>query len=324
MNQRKFAILNLFQLGVYASGLLLLLAGCPVTLPTINQNPTANAGADITIDAGQRVTLDGLETTDADDDPLTFSWQQQSGPFITLDGANTAQPSFVPGEEGSYEFVLTVTDGRGGSDISVVRIFVEHVDIGLPNVLFEDDFEADDCLGQWIVGGRQLEGVNIANCEERGESTRGHLFKSSFTEITLTPDVEPFPFSDDLVFNFDMEVRVTSTGGVPSAFYGQSSVGFAFYNAEGDLVGNVSYSAATTSFPYDSALNDSSAGAIPIATNVDRSYSLTVKEILSHIAIDDSVASVGMAFRTYSSTRPNPSVEAELWIDNIRVTSGDK
>jgi hypothetical protein len=107
------------------------LAGCPsgdITLPGLNQEPTANAGADRTIDVGQRVTLDALGSTDADDDALTFSWQQRSGPAVTLDGANTAQPSFLPAEDGFYEFALTVTDGRGGSDTSVVRVFVGDVD----------------------------------------------------------------------------------------------------------------------------------------------------------------------------------------------------
>jgi len=120
-----------FSLVLCASGLLAMLAGCPIsdlTLPGINQDPTADAGADITIDVGQRVTLNALGSTDADDDALTFAWQQRSGPPVTLDGANTPQPNFVPVTDGFYEFALTVTDGRGGSDISVVRVFVGDVD----------------------------------------------------------------------------------------------------------------------------------------------------------------------------------------------------
>ena len=116
-----------FSLVLGASSLLALLAGCPIsdlTLPGINQDPTANAGADRTIDVGQRVTLNALGSTDADDDALTFAWQQRSGPPVALDGANTPQPSFVPVEAALYEFALTVTDDRGGSDISVVRVFV--------------------------------------------------------------------------------------------------------------------------------------------------------------------------------------------------------
>ncbi len=48
------------------------IAGCggTITLPGLNQSPKANAGADQTTDVGQRVTLDGLGSTNPDDDPL--------------------------------------------------------------------------------------------------------------------------------------------------------------------------------------------------------------------------------------------------------------
>ncbi len=131
MHTRSYSKRHMFSLIIGASGLLALLAGCPIsdlTLPGINQDPTADAGTDITIDVGQRVALNGLGSTDADDDPLTFSWQQRSGPPVMLDSANSPQPNFVPSTDGFYEFALTVTDGRGGSDTSVVRVFVGDVD----------------------------------------------------------------------------------------------------------------------------------------------------------------------------------------------------
>ena len=68
------------------------------------------------------------EEDEPDDDPLTYTWEQRSGPNVALDNANSAQASFVPVEDGFYEFALTVTDGRGGSDTSVVRVFVGDVD----------------------------------------------------------------------------------------------------------------------------------------------------------------------------------------------------
>ena len=116
MHGKSYPKSHVLWLILGASGLLALLPGCspPVGQSEPNQNPTANAGADITIDVGQRVTLNGSGSTDADDDPLTFSWDQRSGPAVTLVAANTDQPSFLPVEEGFYEFVVTVTDDRGG------------------------------------------------------------------------------------------------------------------------------------------------------------------------------------------------------------------
>ncbi|NBB87554.1 MAG: hypothetical protein GVY12_15215 [Bacteroidetes bacterium] len=188
------------------------------------------------------------------------------------------------------------------------------------DALFADAFEETNCLGKWIVGGRQQEGINTANCEERNGSVMGHLFKFSFTEITLAPDLDPFLFSSSLVFNFDMEVRVSSTGGAPSNFYGSSGVRFDFYDAEGTVLGSVFYIAATTSFPFQDAADDPTRGAVQIAAGSLRSHSLTAEEILSHVDIaEDAIATVRMSFRAYSSTRPNPRVEAELWVDNVRV-----
>jgi FG-GAP repeat/K319L-like, PKD domain len=106
--------------------------GCPeiISLPPINHPPTADAGADQNVGAGQRVTLNGLSSTDLDDDPLTSVWEQRSGPGPnpTLRNSNSAQPSFVPTLGGVYEFVLTVTDDRGGSDIATVFVFVNDDD----------------------------------------------------------------------------------------------------------------------------------------------------------------------------------------------------
>ena len=61
---------------VFGTMVIVLLCGCPsadITLPGINADPVADAGPDQTVDVGGRVTLSGLSSTDADDDPLTFS-----------------------------------------------------------------------------------------------------------------------------------------------------------------------------------------------------------------------------------------------------------
>ena len=98
MNQKCFTGLTKLSLIVGASGLLALVVGCPTgdfTLPGINQDPTSNAGADRTIDDGQRVTLNALGSTDADDDALTFIWQQRSGPVKQGDQSPVARSPSV-------------------------------------------------------------------------------------------------------------------------------------------------------------------------------------------------------------------------------------
>lgn len=88
-----------------------------------NNAPVADAGFDLELADPGMVTLDGSRSSDPDGDTLTYSWTQVFGETVTLTGADTATPSFQA-NSGSYGFVLTVTDGRGGSDSAQVTIRV--------------------------------------------------------------------------------------------------------------------------------------------------------------------------------------------------------
>jgi subtilisin family serine protease len=105
-----------------------------ITVQNINQPPVADAGSDQVVDEGTLVTLNGTGSSDPDNDPLTYSWLQISGPSVELFGANTTSPSFTAPEVDSagatLAFELTVTDSNLLSSSDVVNIFVEN--IGLP------------------------------------------------------------------------------------------------------------------------------------------------------------------------------------------------
>lgn len=92
-----------------------------------NENPVADAGADVTVSVGAGVTLDGSASRDADGQVVSFAWTQIEGNAVTLDGANTATASFIApnaAEETLLTFRLTVTDDRGAtaSDTVVVTV----------------------------------------------------------------------------------------------------------------------------------------------------------------------------------------------------------
>jgi hypothetical protein len=89
-----------------------------ITVATGNSPPIANAGPDQTVTIGQVVTLDGRASTDPNGDSLTSNWcvrGRPQGSTATLNGANTARPTFTPDVAGSYVFCLTVNDGQSGS-----------------------------------------------------------------------------------------------------------------------------------------------------------------------------------------------------------------
>lgn len=89
-------------------------APATVTVTAINTPPVANAGADKTVFIGNLVTLDGSGSSDANSDPLTYSWAFTAKPpgtgTVLLSGATTVSPTFTPTVAGAYTVELTVTD----------------------------------------------------------------------------------------------------------------------------------------------------------------------------------------------------------------------
>lgn len=93
-----------------------------VPSPADNHIPVADAGPNITVAPGTLVTLSAARSSDADGDPLTFKWKQQSGRIVTLLDDGTAQPTFVAPNIDYQEvvvFSLVVSDNRGASTLPV-------------------------------------------------------------------------------------------------------------------------------------------------------------------------------------------------------------
>ena len=85
-----------------------------------NRNPVAAAVATpVTGEAPLDVSFDASGSTDPDNDPLTYSWSFGDGGT----GAGAAAQHRYQ-SVGTYDAVLTVSDGRGGSDTETIRISV--------------------------------------------------------------------------------------------------------------------------------------------------------------------------------------------------------
>ncbi len=78
-----------------------------------NSPPVADAGPDQVGVAAGTITLNGSGSYDPDGDPITYSWQQISGPSVALSGANTAIATFTAAANQTYSFRLTVKDTGG-------------------------------------------------------------------------------------------------------------------------------------------------------------------------------------------------------------------
>ena len=94
-----------------------------------NTAPTANAGANQSVNEGATVELDGSASSDPDGNIASYSWQQidSSGYSVTLANPESAQPTFTaPAVSANAEltFELTVSDNDGAQDSATVTITI--------------------------------------------------------------------------------------------------------------------------------------------------------------------------------------------------------
>jgi PKD domain len=102
-----------------------------VTITSNNVAPVANAGPDQGGAApGSTITLDGIGSSDANGDPLTYSWSFQSKPTgsaAVLSNPTSVSPTFIVDRDGDYVVQLIVSDGTVNSVPNSVTITSDNV-----------------------------------------------------------------------------------------------------------------------------------------------------------------------------------------------------
>jgi hypothetical protein len=96
-----------------------------ITASSTNSAPTADAGPDQNVTLGSEVTLDGSGSSDADNDPITYTWTMRSKPTgssASLSNPEQEDPSFTADLEGTYEIELVVHDGTAAGTPATVTI----------------------------------------------------------------------------------------------------------------------------------------------------------------------------------------------------------
>jgi len=93
-----------------------------------NVSPIANAGPAQTVNSGVLVTLDGTGSSDPDGSIAGYSWNQTSGPPVTLSSSTVARPTFTApavNSQVTLTFTLVVLDNRGRASGASVAISVD-------------------------------------------------------------------------------------------------------------------------------------------------------------------------------------------------------
>lgn len=95
----------------------------------LNRQPIANAGDDLTGTVGVGIVLDGSQSSDLDNDELSYTWTLIESPessIATLSNESSVSPTLTPDMLGGYYIGLTVNDGELSSDVDIVVISPEN------------------------------------------------------------------------------------------------------------------------------------------------------------------------------------------------------
>lgn len=123
--------------------------------PPDNTAPVANAGQDKNVKKGSTVKLDATSSTDADEDELTYSWDQTAGPEVALSDSTAEQPTFTAPEvdvETVLTFELVVNDGIESSTADSVSITVLPLSISSFTLSHEGTAKLSKKVGEFGKG----------------------------------------------------------------------------------------------------------------------------------------------------------------------------
>ncbi|UCF01843.1 MAG: hypothetical protein JSV14_16035, partial [Deltaproteobacteria bacterium] len=207
-----------FELTVTDSGDLQSTDTTIVNVTGDNDPPTANAGADQTVDENTIVILHGSNSFDPDDGIKSYQWEQIGGPMVTLSEPTIEQPIFAAPEVSadgvSLTFELTVRDvgGLQSSDTTIVNVTGDNdpptANAGADQIVLEkssvtldgsSSFDPDDGIDSYRW--KQVEGPSVTFSDPTSD-------RSTFEAPSFDESGEKA-----LVF----ELVVTDSGGLQSS-----------------------------------------------------------------------------------------------------------
>ena len=134
----------------------LFLTGCPRTSPGPNRPPIARVGPDQEVELNGLVALDGRDSFDPDDDPITYEWNllyRPTGGHALLENEHDSMCLLRPDVPGVWIVSLKVSDGEYVSEPDVVQVRVK-AGAGL-------DLDAREISASGVYDNKYLDSFNL-------------------------------------------------------------------------------------------------------------------------------------------------------------------
>jgi hypothetical protein len=177
----------------------------------------ANAGADQFLDAApSTIQLDGSQSFDPDDDPITYQWTitlKPHGSFATLSDSTAPDPTFDADILGTYVIQLVVVDSFGlVSDADEIVVTSENVkpvaDAGVNQVVLVGDTVFLDGSGSYDANGNDL--AYSWSLVDKPKSSAAELSFPTAVDPIFVADVEGIYIASLVVNDGELDSRPSS------------------------------------------------------------------------------------------------------------------
>ncbi|MEW8624653.1 MAG: PKD domain-containing protein, partial [Candidatus Thiodiazotropha sp.] len=162
--------------------------------PFTNISPSANAGIDQIIDAGEMVQLDASGSHDSDGTIERYNWHQYRGPVVTLQDSRSATPSFTMPPNAELAFTVVVTDNSGsiGRDSVLVSSTVNTNQVPIANAGVDQTADAGVVVQLDASGSHDSDGTieRYTWHQYRGPAVTLQDPRSATPSFTMPPNAE--------------------------------------------------------------------------------------------------------------------------------------
>ena len=303
-----------------------------------NSAPVANAGPDQTVFVGDTVTLNGAASSDADGDPLTYTWafaSRPGGSIAILSDPSAVNPTFQVDRPGNYTVRLTVNDGKvdSSADIVIVSTFNSRpvANAGPDQTTFvgrtvtldgsaSSDFDGDPLTYHWSFVSRP--GGSTATLQN-STSTNPSFVVDKFGEYSLQLIV-----NDGFIDSVAATVKISTLNSAPVAKAGANQTALVgdLITLDGsgstDVDGNaLTYSWSMTSKPAESLAALESSFAVNPTFVIDKPGNYVIQLIVNDGSVD-SVPSTVTISTTNSPPVANAGADQVVFIGDIVQLNG--